>query len=229
VVSPDDSTTFVTLESSHEMAVFSLKRAERAGFGPSDVVGYVPLGQLPVGVAISPDGHYLYVTSERASRAVQEGILTTIDLRRAEHDPAHSILSTVWAGCGPVRVVASGPSVYVTARESDQVLQFSVADLVSHASTALTAHVEVGAAPVGLALVDHDKLLVVADSNRFGLGTTSNLAVVSTNGGASPPLLGYVKAGHFPRDMAVSGDRKNLVVTNYGSGQVEDVVVATLP
>jgi hypothetical protein len=29
--------------------------------------------------------------------------------------------------------------------------------------------------------------------------------------------------------MAVSGDGKNLVVSNYGSGQVEDVLVATLP
>ena len=228
-VSPDESTAFVTLESSHEMGVFNLSRAEHSGFGASDLVGYVPLGQLPVGMAISPNGHYLYVTSERASANQQEGTLTTIDLRRAEHDPGHSIISTVWAGCGPVRVVASGASVYVTARESDQVLQFSAAGLASHPATALTAHVEVGAAPVGLALVDDGRLLVVADSNRFGLGAASNLAVVSTNGASSLTLLGYVKAGGFPRDMAVSGDGKNLVVSNYGSGQIEDVVVATLP
>ena len=229
VVSPDDSTAFVTLEGSHKMGVFSLKRAERAGFGPSDIVGYVPLGQLPVGMAVSPNGHYLYVTSERASATDRNGTLTTIDLRRAEQDPAHSIISTVWAGCGPVRVVAAGTSVYVTARESDQVLQFSASGLASHPTTALTAHVGVGSAPVGLALVDHDRLLVIADSNRFGLGATSNLAVVSTDGAASLSLLGYVKAGGFPRDMAVSGDGKDLVVSNYGSGQVEDVVVATLP
>jgi DNA-binding beta-propeller fold protein YncE len=169
-VSPDDSTAFVTLESSQKMAVFNLSRAERSGFGPTDLVGYIPLGQLPVGIAISPNGHYLYVTSERASAEQQEGTLTTIDLRRAEHDPAHSIISSVWAGCGPVRVVASDSSVYVTARESDQVLEFSAAELVSHHATAMTAHVDVGAAPVGLALVDHDHRLVVADSNRFGLG-----------------------------------------------------------
>jgi hypothetical protein len=29
--------------------------------------------------------------------------------------------------------------------------------------------------------------------------------------------------------MAVSGDGKDVIVSNYGSGQVEDVVVATLP
>jgi DNA-binding beta-propeller fold protein YncE len=228
-VSPDDSTAFVTLESSHEMAVFNLSRAEHSGFGPSDLVGYVPLGQLPVGIAISPNGHYLYVTSERASATQSEGTLTTIDLRRSERDPTHSIISTVWAGCDPVRVVASGDSVYVTARESDQVLEFSTAALASHPATALTAHVKVGAAPVGLALVDHDQRLVVGDSNRFGLGAGANLADVSTEGGASLALLGYVEAGRFPRDMAVSGDGKDVIVSNYGSGQVEDVVVSTLP
>jgi hypothetical protein len=53
--------------------------------------------------------------------------------------------------------------------------------------------------------------------------------VVSTNGATSLGLLGYVKAGRFPRDMAVSGDGADVVVSDYGSGQVEDVVVATLP
>jgi DNA-binding beta-propeller fold protein YncE len=182
-------------------------------------------------MAISPNGRYLYVTSEKESGGEQEGTLTTVDLGRAEQDPAHSIISTVWAGCSPVRVVASRTSVYVTARESDQVLEFAAADLASQPATALTTHLEVGEAPVGLALVDHDKLLVVADSNRFGLGlgAASDLAVVSTNGATSLGLLGYVKAGRFPRDMAVSGDGADVVVSNYGSGQVEDVVVATLP
>jgi hypothetical protein len=89
------------------------------------------------------------------------------------------------------------------------------------------AQVEVGEALVGVALVDHDRLLVVADSNRFGLGSVANLAVVST--GAAPLTLpGFIRAGEFPRDMAVSRDGKTLIVGNYGSGQVEEVVVATL-
>jgi DNA-binding beta-propeller fold protein YncE len=61
--SPDGDYVFVTLESSDEMAVFSLKKAESHGFDHSDVIGYVPLSVAPVGMAISPNGRYLYATS----------------------------------------------------------------------------------------------------------------------------------------------------------------------
>jgi hypothetical protein len=49
------------------------------------------------------------------------GTLTVINLRRADIDPAGSVVSTVVAGCGPVRVSTSadGRVVWVTARVSD--------------------------------------------------------------------------------------------------------------
>ena len=82
--SPDGDYVFVTLESSDQMAVFNLKKAESNGFGPSDLIGYVPLGVAPVGMATSPNGRYLYATSEAATASGEEGTLSTIDLRRAE-------------------------------------------------------------------------------------------------------------------------------------------------
>ena len=83
-VSPDGDYVFVSLEDSEQLAVFNLKKAERSGFGSSDLVGYVPMGFAPVGMAISPNGRYLYATSETFKRPGTEGTLTTIDLRRAE-------------------------------------------------------------------------------------------------------------------------------------------------
>ena len=228
-VSPDGQYVFVSLEDSNQLAVFSLKKAQRSGFGSTDLVGYVPMGVAPVGMAISPNGRYLYATSEAAVDTGTEGTLATIDLRRAEKDPSRSVISTVWAGCGPVRVVATRTSVYVTARESDQLLDFSPPDLVSHPASALIDRVQVGEAPVGLALVDHDKTVVIADSNRFNAnGATSNLAVVAV-AGRSLQLVGYVVAGDFPRDMAVSPDGTTLVISDYGSGDLQEVDVGTLP
>jgi DNA-binding beta-propeller fold protein YncE len=228
--SSDGAFAFVTLEDSDQIAVFDLRKALRHGFGPADLVGFVPLGEAPVGIAVSPDGRYLYATSESATTAETEGTLTTIDLHRAEQDPSRSIVSTVWAGCSPVRVVASGSSVYVTARASDELVEFSAAGLVTDAGSALIAQVGVGESPVGLAVVDHDKAVVVADSNRFEVGgASSNLAVVSTNGDGRMQLLGYVTAGAFPRDMAVSPDGKSLVVSDFDSGQVEWVALGSLP
>ncbi len=227
--SPDGDYVFVSLEDSDQLAVFNLKKAERSGFGSSDLVGYVPMGVAPVGMAVSPNGRYLYATSEASTETGNEGTLTTIDMRRAEEQPSHSVVSTVWAGCSPVRVVATRSSVYVTARESDQLLEFSASHLASHPATALIGHAQVGEAPVGVALVNHDKTVVIADSDRFNAnGVSSNLAIVSLEK-KSLQLVGYVAAGDFPRDMAVSPDGTTVLLSDYGSGDVEEVDVATLP
>jgi DNA-binding beta-propeller fold protein YncE len=229
--SPDGDYVFVTLESSDQMAVFNLKKAEEDDdFAPSDLIGYVPLGIAPVGMAISPNGRYLYATSEAATTTGREGTLSTIDLRRAEQDPSHSVVSTVWAGCSPVRVVAAPSMVYVTARGSDDLVEFSAAGLVSNPGSAMVGRVQVGESPVGLALVDHDKRILVADSNRFSVGgATSNLAVVSTSDNGFLGLIGYVGAGGFPRDVTVSPNGKSLIVSDFDSGDIEELAVATLP
>jgi DNA-binding beta-propeller fold protein YncE len=228
--SPDGDYVFVTLESSDEMAVFNLKKAESDGFGHSDLIGYVPLGVAPVGMAISPNGRYLYATSEAVTANGGEGTLSTIDLSSAEHDPSRSVISTVRAGCSPVRVVASRSTVYVTARGSDDLLEFSARGLMSNPASARIGAVQVGESPVGLALVNHDKEIVVADSNRFSVGgATSNLAVVSTSDNGSLGLLGYVRAGGFPRDMSVSPNGSFLIVSDFDSGDVEEIGIPTLP
>ncbi len=229
-VSPDGTYVFVTLEYSNELAVFSLKDAKAHGFHHSDLVGYVPLGVAPVGIAISPNGRYIYVTSEASSPTSNEGTLSTIDLSQAEHAPSHSTVSTVWAGCSPVRVVATRTTVYVTARGSDAILTFSARALVSHSKTALVNAVQVGAAPVGLALVNHDDTLVIADSNRFtSPGAGASLAVVTLGSGNHLQLAGYVGSGSFPRDMTATPNGSALIVSNFGSGQVETVDVKDLP
>jgi DNA-binding beta-propeller fold protein YncE len=229
-LSSDGHFVFVSLEDSDELAVFNLQRALTHGFGPSDLVGMVPLGVAPVGVAVSPNGRYLYVTSELRSTTQSEGTLTTIDLKKAEQHPLHSVISTVVAGCSPVRVVANMKSVFVTARESDALLEFSAKDLVSDPGAALKYSVPVGEAPVDLALVKNGRLLVIADSDRFGAaGRQPNLAVVAVPANASPILDGYVRSGEFPRDMALSPNGKTLLVSNFLSGQLEAIKVSTLP
>lgn len=82
----DDRFAFVTIEKSHSLAVFDLHKALTSGFGPSDFVGTVPLGIAPVGLAVSPDGHWIYATSQTGKRdgsvGQRTGTLTTIELRR---------------------------------------------------------------------------------------------------------------------------------------------------
>jgi len=85
---------------------------------------------------------------------------------------------------------------------------------------------------VGLALVDGGARIVVADSNRFGAsGATSSLAVVDVPAvlEGKPALLGYLRAGGFPREMALEPDGRTLLVTDFGSQQLEAVGVTGLP
>jgi DNA-binding beta-propeller fold protein YncE len=74
-----------------------------------------------------------------------------ISVAEAERDPARAVRATVPAGCSPVRVVVSadGRTVWVTARESDDLLAFSAGSLLNDPSHALLAVVPVGEAPVG--------------------------------------------------------------------------------
>jgi hypothetical protein len=44
-----------------------------------------------------------------------------------------------------------------------------------------------------------------------------------------PALAGYVRAGGFPREMALEPDGRTLLVGNFSSGQLESVTVADLP
>lgn len=242
VVSPDGRFAFVSLEGDASIAVYNLARALSAGFRGSDLVGMIPAGVAPVGMAVSPDGRWLYATSELEAgvpapvraRPGGRGTLTVINLARAERDPARSVVSTVVAGCSPVRVITSsdGRLVWVTARGSDRLLGFSAARLRTDPADSLVASVAVGEAPVGLALVGNGKQVVVTDSNRFGAsGAASSLAVVGVAAALAgrPALVGYLAAGGFPREMALEPGGRTLLVGNFSSRQLEAVDVADLP
>jgi DNA-binding beta-propeller fold protein YncE len=229
-VSPDGDFAFVAEEDSTVAAVFNLRFALADHFGPGSYVGAIPLGLAPVGLAVSPDGRWLYATSEEIPGSGETGTLSVISLPRAETSPAASVVATVHAGCNPVRVITSadGSQVWVTARASDDLLCFSAGLLRTDPARALTAVVRVGEAPVGLVLVRGGTRIVVADSNRFGTaGATADLAVVAV--AARPALLGYIPAGQFPREMTLEPGGRTLLVTNFASGQLEAVDVTTLP
>lgn len=233
-LSPNDRFAFVSLESADEVAVFDLRRALRRRFRGSSLVGTIPLGLAPVGMAVSPDGRWLYATSEQRNVYERVGTLSVIDLRKAETQPRRSVIATVAAGCDPVRVAVSpsGETVWVTARESNSLLAFSAARLRADPKHALLAHVRVGSAPVPLAVVDGGRRIVVGDSNRFhGAGQHSALTLVSAIAALrhKPAVLGEIRAGSFPREMSVDLKRKRLLVTNFGSNEIEVVDTASLP
>ena len=208
-------------------------------------------GAAIAGLALSPDGHRLYVTSEVArpgARAANErlpvlahggcrqgdgpaqpfGLLSVIDVAGAESGAANAIVATTAAGCSPVRATVSpdGRTVWVAARGDDKVLAFSAALLERDPANALLGAGDSGGkAPVGLALFADGAQLAVANSNRFGgARATGNLALLNANP-AAPMVTTTVAATYFPRSISVAKDGRTLFLADYDGGQVQ--VIAT--
>jgi DNA-binding beta-propeller fold protein YncE len=231
-VSPDSRYAFISLQRIQKIVVYNLSSAITGHFGRAGYVGSIPTGPDPVGLAISPNGRWLYAVSE-GSQVVGGGTLSVISMAKAETDPAAAVIARVAAGCNPVRVITStnGSVVWVTARASDAVLAFSASRLLTDPAHSLLADVRVGEAPVGMALVRHGTLLVVGDSNRFDVtGRSSNLAVLNVAKALAgqPALIGYVAVGPFPRDMTLTAGGQ-LLIASYVAGQVDQVNTASLP
>jgi DNA-binding beta-propeller fold protein YncE/tRNA A-37 threonylcarbamoyl transferase component Bud32 len=235
-VSPDGKYAFVTLQLSGHVAVFNLRRALKSGFGPADLEGLVPVPPRPMGIAASPDGHYVYVASGLATPASAsgQGSLTVIDTLKAERAPASSVVRVVKAGCGPDRVAISKDSrdIWVTVGGSNALVAYSAAKLLTDPRHALIARVAVGELPLGLVFFDHGNRLLVADSNRDQLaGRAANVALVNVPDAlhGKPALLGTAGSGAGAGQVTLYPGGKTLLVADTGSGQVQVIKVTGLP
>jgi DNA-binding beta-propeller fold protein YncE len=221
------------------IAIFRLAAGAIPHVSPRDYVGLVRLGQAVVGSALSPNGQDLFVTSESAEGAPRlppgtlsergnDGSLSEIAVGAAERSPPRAVLASVFAGHQPVRVAVSnsGAVLWVTARADNRLLAFSAHRLVTDPSHALLATVKVGTAPVGLALFDHDRRIIVADSDRFNTrGARAALTIVNTHAALShkPATIASLRSGLFPREIAIDQPNDLALITNFGSDQLETV------
>lgn len=256
--SADGRYVFVSLEygtAGGAIAVFKLGSAAHPRPGRGDYVGAITLGRAVVGSTLSPDGRYLYVTSEarRLSRAERHrrrtqkrthpgalnsgsrlpaGTVSVVSVAAVEHhDLSRAVIATAPAMQQPVRVVVSpdGRIVWVTARASNRVLAFSAAKLRTDPSHALLSSVRVGVEPVGLALFDGGKRLLVADSDRYQVAHAHPaLTVVDTAAvlGHRSAVLATLRAGGFAREIAVEPNGRSAFVTDFNSGELETVHLA---
>lgn len=254
-VTADDHFLFVSDERTATITVVNLEKAKASGFTQAAIIGKIPVAISPIAMEFSPDGKYLFATSEVALRGYgwqlqcqpeepagsssgqdwPQGVIHVVDLATAETDPAHSVIGRVPAGCSAVRLVLSpkGDVAYVTARNSNAVLAFDVAKLVSDPTHALKGWVRVGSAPVGIAVIEGGTKVVATNSNRFG-GRADDRQFLSVIDAAklvsgAPSVLGEIPAGAFPRELRVTADGKTLLLTNFNSSTLEIIDLERLP
>jgi DNA-binding beta-propeller fold protein YncE len=252
-VTSDGQYLFVSNEGARSISVLDLTKARASAFGAAALIGTIPVGNAPIALTFSPDGRYLFSTSqsmpESAGWAVEckperdqqlppnhtRGAIFVIDVRQAVSNPASAVVGTVQAGCNPVRLALSpkGDVAYVSARGDHRVLVFDAQKLVSDPMRALLGSVPVGTAPVGILTIDSGRRVIVTSSNRFA-GSPSDkqpLYVVDSSRvhlGADA-VLGVVQAGAFPRELRTSADGRTLFVTNFNSQTLQVIDVTRLP
>jgi DNA-binding beta-propeller fold protein YncE len=84
--------------------------------------------------------------------------------------------------------------------------------------------VSTGSTPIGIAVVDSGRKLVVTNSNRFGTSSTDqSLLLIDatriTEGDAA--VLGAIPARSLPREMRTTSDGHTLLVVNTLSQQLQ--------
>jgi serine/threonine-protein kinase len=238
-LTPDDRYAFVSMRNTNKLAVFNMHKALVNGQTlPGVFLGTVTLGIQPTGLAVSPDGLWLYVASAAKSRTAafgpSEGLLSVLSVQKLEtSNPSAALAGQATAGCGPAEVVVSadGKMVWVTAQASNELLGFSAAKLQTDPQHALTAEVPVGQTPTGLILVDGGSKIIVADSNLNAVPGSDNLAVVDVAAAIArkPALIGYIPSGRMPLHFALSALAPYLYVADGGAAQLQIVSIAALP
>lgn len=196
-VTADDKIVFAAAERAEAIVTVSMDRVRAGGIGDDAVISKLDVGNAPIAVALSPDGRWLYTTSEvslpawnwpdecKPENAVSslagrgrgrapppyhgQGAIIVFDAALAVTAPSRAAVSRVAAGCSPVRLVLSpgGGTAYVSARNDNSLLAFDTRRLLSDTAHALLGRVDVGVAPVGVAVVDSGARVVVTNSNRF--------------------------------------------------------------
>jgi hypothetical protein len=215
-------------------------------------IGQIAVGDVVPSLTLSPDGSRLYVATElvpsnnpppiaatgnsslsksdcvqkKATPPRASGFITVIDTERATALQSNAILSRVAAGCSPVRLVESADSstLFVSARGDDVILSFAPRLLESDPEHALVRVLPSGGrAPVGIRLFAKDRMLAVANSNRFA-DSDGTVAIVDVSDLSNPINRAPIKtwtAGVFPRNIGISRDGKTLFLTNYTSRSLQ--------
>lgn len=242
-IAPDNRHVFVSDENKARIDVFDLGQSETPASVMGQLVGSVAVVASPVGLALSPDGKWLYATSQRgpesmpsscadeqgSSRKHPFGLLLRIDIAKAITDPRRVPIAALAAGCNPVRVAVSpdGSQLWVSARGENALFDIDAREWLAGNKHPKSMRYAIGTSPVGVAVRPDDKQVWVALSARFGQGSDGEIVGLANVDASAPLKQLVVKAPGFPRELTFLPDGHTLVATLYDSNQI--VMLRTPP
>jgi hypothetical protein len=158
------------------------------------------------------------------------GLLSVVDVAKAVTGQGDPIIQTIAAGCSPTRMAisADGATLFMGARGDNRLLTFDTAALegpdpvdalLGYTSTGPAG--SSGSAPVGVQLFYDDRLLMVADSNRFASPQQGNAEIFDVSDPTAPQLVTTISTGLFPRNITLAADGTTMFLTNFSSNEVQ--------
>jgi len=236
-MSRDGALLFVSDEYAKRVSVFDVASARGGG---KALVNRIAVGLGPVGLATSPDGKWLYATSQvgpptsggktcapeySEAKPHAPGLLLRIDIAKTTTDPAHAVAGVLPVGCNPVRVAVSpsGKDLWITARGDGALLRLQPESWTSDNARLQLKAYPVGPSPIGVAVRGDDAQVWVAVSDRFeqqGRGVLTGLAY--RPGELDDTNVQLMKTGNieYPREVAFLHDNRTLTVTLFHANRV---------
>jgi DNA-binding beta-propeller fold protein YncE len=215
--------------------VYSITRMENRTV-TSTWKGFIALGFRTIGQQFSPDHKKLFVTSEINGTATSlnqtGGLISVLDVATLRVTPGKSLVKKVPGGCHPVRSTMSldGKQLWVTARESNQVLAFDAEKLADNTTmNPLLAQLDTGTSPLGITAIKNH--IFTADSNRWDYnGTTTGVTVVNVGGALHKGLVNFpqIPTGAFPRTLVASPSGNTLLISEFAASNIRAVDISSL-
>ncbi len=188
---------YVTNENSNTVSVIDTPT--------NTVVATVPVGIVPVSVAVTPDGTHAYVTN-----AGPPGSVSVIETA------SNTVVATIAFPVGRTSAIAITPDgklAYVANFTSNTV---SVIDTGTNDVTGIP--IPVGNAPFGVAVTPDGTHVYVTNLD------SNNVSVIDA---ATKNVVATVPVGSFPAGIAVMPDGQHAYVANGGSDSVSVIATAT--
>lgn len=212
------------------------------------IVGEIEVGNAPITTAFARDGRTMYVTSEIAREQydfpiscagegspagtkpdLPSGAVLSIDVAKAETQPASSVIGKLASDCAAVRLSLSpdGKLAWVTNRGSNTLTLFDTASLAQTAGASRLASIPVGSNPVPVLATSDGRYVLVGNTNRFGAGGTGQ-GTISVVDAHDRRVIGSIAAGVFPREFD-RGAASTVFLANNRSDSVtvfDDLTIA---
>lgn len=178
----------------------------------------LPTNSFPQGVAVEPDGRFIYVA---ASGSQIDGVVIVIDTAKAIAGAPNALVASIQVGKGPqsIAVGHDGALAYVTNSVSDTL------SVIDTATNTVAATVRVGVRPFGIALTPDDAFgyLTIQGSESVQIVNAANDKVIPTS----------IPIGAEPEGVAISADGLFAYTASAGAVSVITVkhraVTATIP